>query len=36
MPGGFVSGTGDKDTPHYPVGVTFAGRAFEHKLLRLA
>lgn len=38
VPGGFVSGTSDgKDTPNYPLGVTFAGRAWsEHKLLRLA
>ncbi|MGQ0681722.1 amidase family protein [Bradyrhizobium sp.] len=38
VPGGFISGTTDgKDTPDYPVGVTFAGRAWsEHKLLRLA
>ncbi|WBL81208.1 amidase [Bradyrhizobium xenonodulans] len=38
VPGGFVSGTTDgKDTPDYPLGVTFAGRAWsEHKLLRLA
>ena len=38
VPGGFVSGTDDgKDTPDYPLGVTFAGRAWsEHKLLRLA
>jgi len=36
VPGGFVSGTVDKDTPDYPLGVTFAGRAWsEHKLLRL-
>jgi amidase len=36
VPGGFISGTGDKDTPDYPLGVTFAGRAWsEHKLLRL-
>lgn len=36
--GGFISGTTDgKDTPDYPLGVTFAGRAWsEHKLLRLA
>jgi amidase len=34
---GFVSGAGDKETPDYPLGVTFAGRAWnEHKLLRLA
>ena len=36
VPGGFVSGTDGKDTPDYPLGVTFAGRAWsEHKLLRL-
>ncbi|MBR0984670.1 amidase family protein [Bradyrhizobium liaoningense] len=36
--GGFISGTFDgKDTPDYPLGVAFAGRAWsEHKLLRLA
>ena len=37
VPGGFVSGADDKDTPDYPLGVTFAGRAWsEHRLLRLA
>jgi amidase len=37
VPGGFVSGIDDTDTPDYPLGVTFAGRAWsEHKLLRLA
>jgi amidase len=37
VPGGFVSGADGKDTPDYPFGVTFAGRAWsEHKLLRLA
>ena len=37
VPGGFVSGVEGKDTPDYPLGVTFAGRAWsEHKLLRLA
>ena len=37
VPGGFISGTDGKDTPDYPFGVTFAGRAWsEHKLLRLA
>ena len=37
VPAGFVSGVDDKDTPDYPLGVTFAGRAWrEHKLLRLA
>ena len=36
--GGFISGTTDgKDTPDYPLGIAFAGRAWsEHKLLRLA
>ncbi|MBR0877506.1 amidase [Bradyrhizobium japonicum] len=37
VPGGFISGADDKDTPDYPLGVTFAGRAWsEHQLLRLA
>jgi amidase len=37
VPGGFVSGIDNKDTPDYPLGVTFAGRAWsEHKLLQLA
>jgi len=37
VPGGFISGADEKDTPDYPLGVTFAGRAWsEHKLLRLA
>ncbi|KJC42814.1 amidase [Bradyrhizobium sp. LTSP849] len=37
VPGGFVSGADDKDTPDYPLGITFAGSAWsEHKLLRLA
>ena len=37
VPAGFVSGADGKDTPDYPLGVTFAGRAWsEHKLLRLA
>ena len=37
VPGGFVSGADDKDTPDYPLGVTFSGSAWsEHKLLRLA
>jgi amidase len=37
VPGGFVSDIDGKDTPDYPLGVTFAGRAWsEHKLLRLA
>ena len=37
VPGGFVSGADGKDTPDYPLGITFAGKAWsEHKLLRLA
>jgi amidase len=37
VPAGFISGADDKDTPDYPLGVTFAGSAWsEHKLLRLA
>jgi amidase len=37
VPGGFISGIDGKDTPNYPLGVAFAGRAWsEHKLLRLA
>ncbi|MBC9883206.1 amidase [Bradyrhizobium sp. INPA01-394B] len=37
VPAGFVSGADGKDTPDYPLGVTFAGRAWsEHKLLRIA
>ena len=37
VPAGFVSGADGKDTPNYPLGVAFAGRAWrEHKLLRLA
>jgi amidase len=36
VPGGFISGIDDKHTPDYPLGITFAGRAWsEHKLLRL-
>jgi amidase len=36
VPGGFISGSDGKDTPDYPLGVTFAGRAWsEHKLLCL-
>lgn len=36
-PAGFISGAGDKETPDYPLGISFAGRAWsEHKLLRLA
>lgn len=37
VPGGFIAGVADKETPDYPLGVTFAGRAWsEAKLLRLA
>ncbi|WP_456619394.1 MULTISPECIES: amidase family protein [unclassified Bradyrhizobium] len=37
VPAGLISGVDDKDTPDYPLGVAFAGRAWsEHKLLRLA
>jgi amidase len=37
VPGGFIAGFDGKETPEYPLGVTFAGRAWsEAKLLRLA
>jgi amidase len=37
VPAGFVSGVRDKDTPDYPYGATFTGRAWsEPVLLRLA
>src|SRR5579862_1040588 len=37
VPAGFVSGVGGKPTPDYPLGLTFAGRAWsEALLLRLA
>ena len=37
VPGCFISGVGTKETPDYPLGITFAGRAWsEAKLLRLA
>ena len=37
VPAGFISGVGSKETPDYPLGITFAGRAWsEAKLLRLA
>jgi amidase len=37
VPAGFISGVRDKDTPEYPYGVTFTGRAWsEPVLLRLA
>jgi amidase len=37
VPAGFVAGVKDKETPEYPYGATFAGRAWsEPTLLRLA
>lgn len=37
VPGGFIAGIEGKETPDYPLGITFAGRAWsEAKLLRLA
>jgi amidase len=37
VPAGFVSGIRDKETPDYPYGATFTGRAWsEPILLRLA
>ncbi len=37
VPAGFIAGTGARDTPDYPLGITFAGRAWsEPVLLRLA
>lgn len=37
VPAGYVSGIAGQDTPDYPLGATFAGRAWsEHRLLRLA
>ena len=37
MPAGLISGVDGKDTPDFPLGLTFAGRAWsEAKLLRLA
>ncbi|RXH07488.1 amidase family protein [Bradyrhizobium guangzhouense] len=37
VPAGFISGADGKETPDYPLGISFAGRAWsEHKLLRLA
>jgi amidase len=37
VPAGFVSGLDGKDTPDYPIGLTFTGHAWsEAKLLRLA
>ncbi len=37
VPAGFVSGVDDRETPDYPYGITFTGRAWsEATLLRLA
>jgi amidase len=37
VPAGFTSGVGVIDTPDYPIGATFTGRAWsEPTLLRLA
>ena len=37
VPAGMVSGVGSVETPDYPLGATFAGRAWsEAKLLRIA
>jgi amidase len=37
VPAGFVSGVGGKETPDYPFGATFTGRAWsERTLLRIA
>ena len=37
VPAGFISGVGAVETPDYPLGATFAGRAWsEAKLLRIA
>ncbi len=37
VPAGMISGVGDKETPDYPYGATFTGRAWsEPTLLRLA
>ena len=37
VPAGLIGGVGGKETPDYPLGLTFAGRAWsEAKLLRLA
>ena len=37
VPGGFIAGFDGKETPDYPLGITFAGRAWsEARLLRLA
>jgi amidase len=37
VPAGLIAGVEGKDTPDYPLGLTFTGRAWsEHKLLQLA
>ena len=37
VPAGFISGVGTRETPDYPLGITFTGRAWsEATLLRLA
>ena len=37
VPAGFISGVRDKETPDYPYGATFAGRAWsEPTLIKLA
>src|SRR5580704_12092046 len=37
VPGGFIAGVEGKETPDFPLGITFAGRAWsEATLLRLA
>ena len=37
VPAGFINGVGDPETPDYPFGITFTGRAWsEPTLLRLA
>jgi amidase len=37
VPAGFIAGVGDRETPEYPLGMTFTGRAWsEPTLLRLA
>ena len=37
VPAGFIAGVGNRETPEYPLGITFTGRAWsEPLLLRLA
>jgi amidase len=37
VPAGFIAGFNSRDTPDYPLGATFTGRAWsEPTLLRLA